>query len=106
MARWRDLRGVHLELSRPERLQWRIGPAPGKAVSCLSICHACWSPEDSMAHAPFPPDIVIRWRRLDVFGYEHARIQRVHGGWRFQGKVRSEERRVGKECRCAWSRDC
>lgn len=61
-----------------------------------------------MAHAPFPPDIVIRWRRLDVFGYEHARIQRVHGGWRFQGKVVVRESGVSAqpnyvvECDSTW----
>lgn len=40
-----------------------------------------------VAHAPFPPDTVIHWRRLDVFGHEHARIHRVPSGWRLQGKV-------------------
>lgn len=50
-----------------------------------------------MAHAPFPPDTVIRWRRLDVFGHEHARIHRVPSGWRLQGKVEVRESGVSAQ---------
>lgn len=61
-----------------------------------------------MAHAPFPPDTVIHWRRLDVFGREHSRIQQVPSGWRLEGKVEVSESGVSArldyvvECDPTW----
>src|SRR5690606_2784207 len=103
-------------LSRTETISPATGTerrAAGRAVApdgrlrrpcCLSVFQASRPPEGPMAHAPFPPDTTIHWRRLDVFGYEHARIQRVPSGWRLQGKV--EVRESGVSARFNYVVEC
>ncbi len=39
----------------------------------------------------FPSESYLRWRRLDVPGYEEANIARAHNGWSLSGKLDVEE---------------
>jgi hypothetical protein len=43
---------------------------------------------------PLPRDSQMRWRRLDVPGREHARIQQTPGGWRLTGELEADEANV------------
>src|SRR5258708_40121199 len=66
------------------------------------------------ADAPIPDlkhfgwhDMVERWRYQDVYynwlAYPNLHIASANGGYSFTLEHRSEERRVGKECRSRWS---
>jgi hypothetical protein len=42
---------------------------------------------------PFPSKMHMRWRRLDVFSREEARIEQTTDGWRLTGQLETEEPR-------------
>jgi hypothetical protein len=48
---------------------------------------------------PFPADSHMRWRRLDVPGFEEARIEQTAGGWRLTGQLEADEAGVHAKLR-------
>ena len=57
-----------------------------------------------MTLPPFPTASRMRWRRLDVPGFEEARVDRTATGWRFTGKLDVEE--AGGKARLRYVIDC
>jgi len=57
-----------------------------------------------MTLRPFPAASCMRWRRLDVPGFEEARAVRTAAGWRLSGKLVVED--AGVTARLSYSIDC
>lgn len=53
---------------------------------------------------PFPTESLMRWRRLDVPGWEQARVERRAAGWRLTGELDAEE--DGVVARLRYTIDC
>ena len=52
----------------------------------------------------FPQQSQMRWERLDVPGYEEARIERTSGGWNLTGRVEVDE--AGVHAQLEYVIDC
>jgi hypothetical protein len=54
-----------------------------------------------MIMKPFPNKMHMRWRRLDVFGREEARIEQTVDGWHLTGQLETEDSRGRAQLRYA-----
>jgi len=54
-----------------------------------------------MIMKPFPKKMHMRWRRLDLFGREEARIEQTVDGWHLTGQLETEDSRGRAQLRYA-----